>query len=395
MKVFLAIASALLTACATTGTPVQQDIARLERASRAAPEDPVIRYSICADHDQAGELDEVVRCLEALEKIPWPMALEPSDFPKSAGREGFEKLAARFQAREPKVERSTLAFTAPGALVPENVAFDPKSGAFFLGSLPQHRIVRVRDGHLDNFTKGTPLLEVTGMKVDAARRTLWAASAAMHGADPGRAELVAFDVDSGALLGRFPSPADGKQHLFNDVVVTSGPAEEVFVTDSLSGAIYRVAARGALHPLLPEGTFVYPNGIAMSPDEKKLFVAYDLGIAVVDIARGTFTELAHPALVPTGGVDGLYFNQGALVAVQNGAGRARVVRFWLDEGWSRVVRGEILESGNPDFEIPTTGVLNGNMFYYIANSQLHSLRPGAKHGALKDIRILSISLDAS
>jgi len=72
---------------------------------------------------------------------------------------------------------------------------------------------------------------------------------------------VVFDLDSGTLLGRFPSPADGKPHLFNDVVVISVP-REVLVTDSLAALLSRDRPR-TLRRCCRKGTLVYPNGIAI------------------------------------------------------------------------------------------------------------------------------------
>ena len=41
----------------------------------------------------------------------------------------------------------------------------------------------------------------------------------------------------------------------------------------------------------------------------------------------------------------------------------------------------MLERGNPLFEIPTTGAVAGDAYYYMANTQLRALGPG---GVVKD-----------
>ena len=73
------------------------------------------------------------------------------------------------------------------------------------------------------------------------------------------------------------------------------------------------------------------------------------------------------------GIDGLYFHRGSLVAVQNSAGTERIVRFRLNAALDAIESEEVLESRNPLFDIPTTGVLVGGALAVIANSQLDSL----------------------
>jgi len=80
------------------------------------------------------------------------------------------------------VNRSFLAFTIPEKdLLPESVAYDPVEEAFYVGSTRKGKIVKVgRDGKVTDFVapRRHGLWMVIGMKVDARRRILWAASSA-------------------------------------------------------------------------------------------------------------------------------------------------------------------------------------------------------------------------
>jgi hypothetical protein len=71
-----------------------------------------------------------------------------------------------------------------------------------------------------------------------------------------------------------------------------------------------------------------------------------------------------------------------------------VARFYLNSALDRVEKAEVLERGNPLFDVPTTGVLVGGAFYYIANSQLHNY--GAKgivdRAKLHPVSILKLKL---
>jgi hypothetical protein len=80
--------------------------------------------------------------------------------------------------------------------------------------------------------------------------------------------------------------------------------------------------------------------------------------------------------------------------IQNGRIAHRVARFFLNPALDRVERAEVLERGNPLFDIPATGAVAGNTFYFIANSQLHNY--GAKgivdRAKLRPISILKLKL---
>ena len=95
------------------------------------------------------------------------------------------------------------------------------------------------------------------------------------------------------------------------------------------------------------------------------------------------------------GMDGLYFYRGSLVGIQNGVSPARIMRFYLNPAFDRVERVETLDSGNPLFDVPTTGVLAGDTFYYIANSQLGSFDSMGRIlplNKLKEVVILKVKL---
>ena len=55
--------------------------------------------------------------------------------------------------------------------------------------------------------------------------------------------------------------------------------------------------------------------------------------------------------------------------MQNGTSPQRVVRFSLGKDNLRLTQAETLEANHADFNEPTLGVLAGEDFYFIANSQ--------------------------
>ena len=72
----------------------------------------------------------------------------------------------------------------------------------------------------------------------------------------------------------------------------------------------------------------------------------------------------------------------------------RVADFPLAPSLDRVTGVRVLERGNPAFEIPTTGAVAGNAYFFIANSQLRALTPeGVKEpNKRKPVVILKLEL---
>jgi hypothetical protein len=330
--------------------------------------------------------------MERLVAIRWPFALLDADFAALRGDPRYRDVAARIARNEPVVQRSSRAFVlSDPELLPEGIAHDPTDGTFYVGSIRKRKIVAVdSSGAARDFVpEGRDgFLAVLGLKVDAGRRHLWAATFAspnMKGYSPdkkGTAGLFQVDLASGALVKHVTLSEPGKVHLLNDLAVSA--AGDVFVTDSEAGGVWTLrAGADRLEPLLPAGSFIYPNGIALSADGARLFIAHARGIAIVSPASRAVSALGAPAGVTTAGIDGLALHGRSLVVVQNGLGRARITQYYLNEALDRVEREEILESGNPLFEgIPTTGVVAQGALHYIANSGLLTfdqgqLAPGA------------------
>jgi hypothetical protein len=89
---------------------------------------------------------------------------------------------------------------------------------------------------------------------------------------------------------------------------------------------------------------------------------------VLEISTKNFRELKHSQKLFLSG-DGLYTYQNSLIVIQNG-GLKKVMRFTLNETQDEIIRSLALEAFHPLFNMPTTGVVIQNDFFFIANSQL-------------------------
>jgi DNA-binding beta-propeller fold protein YncE len=281
--------------------------------------------------------------------------------------------------------RSQVAFTIPEPdLVPEGIAHDPASGDFFVSSTYRRKIVRVdRSGKVTDFTSEAQdgLLGVVGMKVDSKRRLLWALCGDagadmpmrnMESASEGRSGAFVFDLRTGKLAKKFMLGGPAEKHFLNDLVLDARGA--AYATDSVTGAVYQLSLeRDEPRFFLEPGRLPWPNGIALADDGGRMFVATRDGFAAVDMRTKAVTPIAMPD-GERARADGLYYFRGSLVAVQSWNTGRVVARYVLGRSHDRVERVEVVEGNHPAFLQPSTGVVVGDAFYYVANSQLQHFR---------------------
>jgi hypothetical protein len=299
----------------------------------------------------------------------------------------WQAVLARFARNREPLARGQVAFTlAERDLIPESLAFDPADGAFYVGSLRKRKIVRVaRDGRVSDLvpTARDGLFAVLGIKLDPARRELWANACSLSSSPPmappdrktdGQAALFRYSLPDGRLLGRYAVPDARRPLCFNDLVLTADGS--VFLSSGPDGIFRLASGAGAIERLVTYDGFV--NGIAASDDGRFLFLAdHRRGVVRLELATRALVPLALPAGETLAGIDGLYVRGRTLVAIQNGlaSGPERVLQAWLDEALGRASCVALLDRDHPAFDIPTTGALVGEDLYYVASSQLRRFTP--------------------
>ncbi|MFP4548996.1 MAG: SMP-30/gluconolactonase/LRE family protein [Fidelibacterota bacterium] len=335
-----------------------------------------------AQHNQP---DSVIKYLQKVVEYGYGWeALNDDGFACIRNHPDYQSLARRIKELSRPVNTSEVVYTiAEKDLIPEGICYDPVEDVFYLSSLYKCKIIKInRDGSYSDFTteKQDGLRSVVGMKVDAKRRILWALSevSSLQYKNPAESEMgwsgvFKYDLDSGKLIKKYILHEDDKAHLFNDLIITS--AGDIYFTDSKSQQIFKIHhLADTLEVFMENPGFGFLNGIALSKAEDYIYVAGSgPGIFRLNLADRSINYLKTPENVTTTGIDGLYRYENSLIAVQNGLGSGtRVVRFMLDKTGTSIENQSILEMKNPHFNVPTTGVIVGNDFYYIANSQLRS-----------------------
>jgi len=347
---------------------LREQIAVVQKLEAVVPDRGAVLYFLSTAKQHLGETREALSLLK--ECLALREGFDPSGDPAFLGLQGskeFDELAEKVRRDFPPVAAARFAFvTEEKDLIPEGLAYDPKHNLYYLGSLNRKKIVKIdSEGRVSDFVPGDRygLLPVSGIRLDPVDGTVWADTFE----DAGRTELLHFD-STGKLLGRY-SPKDSAKHGFNDLVLRRNG--EVISTDSLNNQVLRFDPRSqAFAPLAVYRTLLDPHGIALADDDQTVFVADAVGIVKIDLPSGESRDVDPGPHNTLAGADGLYWQKGSLIAVQNGIGSPRVVAFKLSKDGNRVTQTNVLENHTQFTVLPTTGAIHGNDFYFIANSQI-------------------------
>jgi hypothetical protein len=369
----------------------------------AQPNDPAALFNLALDYATIGDSQKALDLLEKMAQAHTgmdPKAPAGRPFKSIAADPRFLSLVAQIEKENPPVVHSTTAVVIHERdLFPEGIAYDPVGQTFYVSSIKRKILAVSMSGAAKGFkASGQDGLGATlGMKVDARRRTLWVVSASFAQGAQRKAEcqgLYQYDLKTGALRFKHLLPPNASGFL-NDVALTS--TGEAFTTNTSTGEVLRASPdHDGLELFLPPNSVIQANGIAVSPDDKLLFVAGWVGVARVDIATRQVQLLAKPHNIADANIDGLYFHKGTLVGIQNpDVHPGRVMRYYLNPARNTIERAEVLEAYNPIFDVPTTGTLVGDVLYFAANPQFDKRKEDGSSpplSALQDIRIVKLKL---
>ncbi|MCP4157830.1 MAG: SMP-30/gluconolactonase/LRE family protein [bacterium] len=348
------------------------------KAFKIMPENHRLHYQMARAYALNGKATEAIDLLTPL--IQKGMYLDTDnnkDFDNLKENNKFRALLAKIaQWRKPNIHSKT-AFTLPERdLIPEGITYDPVDKAFYLSSLHKCKVVRVDSkGNATDFVKPRQdgMLPSAGMCIDSKRRRLWVCNSFGYPKPHidkkyfNCSAVFKYDLDSGKLIKKYPLP-QAEAHFLNDVTVA--PDGTVFISDSHFPDVYTIDnKKDKIERLATLPMTYYPNGIAYSPKTGKVFLATQFELSTIDRKSGAVSKLAHSKDIFIAGGDGLYYRNGTLLTIQNGFNPPRIVSMTLDEKEERVTDLKVLERNNPALIIPTTGIIVGDWFYFIADAQ--------------------------
>ncbi|MDZ7644624.1 MAG: SMP-30/gluconolactonase/LRE family protein [Woeseiaceae bacterium] len=380
---------------------LQSFTASLEKAHELNPASYYTRYNLARGYALTGRADAALDILERLvaARVDFGMVDDPR-LDALRGLPRFAELTERLAALTAPQATARPYLSMPRLdLVPEGIAWDAARRRLFIGSMRTGEVFAV-DRHRQ-VTKFATVeydgkLAAIGMTVDPGRNLLWVIGSpfGLTEGDPADAPTVSgvfgFDLDTGEL--QRSAVRDTSDHEFNDV--TLAPNGDLYLSGTQLGRLPNGA--DAIESLALSEPVFGSNGIVVTPDGRHLVTAsYPAGLAVVRLADGKTTFPDAPDNVPLYGIDGMYWHDGDLVAVQNGVRPWRLMRFALNADLTGIVEATTLEFGNPA-AIPTTGAIVGNEIHYLgqgtAPGEAPSHLPAGLHPYLGPVVIMTAPL---
>jgi sugar lactone lactonase YvrE len=366
------------------------NLASANRLKELLNESPQSLLEVARADVRVGDLNAALHELEQFVRMGQSADLgaTSADFSALLKNANSTKIERGMEANRSSISLGSTAFLlSDSGLLAEDVDYDPRTKQFFITSVREKKIVSTEaSGASTEFAKAPDDWPMLAVKVDPSRGVVWATEVAIRGfsaapeSDWGRSALLCYDLKNGKLLRRIEGP---RPSALGDMVLTG--QGDVIVSDGDGGGVYRALANGATMERLDDGDFISPQTPAMHPDGKRIFVPdYARGIGVLEIATKQVRWLSIGGRFALNGIDGLYFDRGRLIAVQNGTSPERVVAFTLDPLFTRIESETIIERSTTTLGDPTHGVVVDNDFYYIANSGWDvvdghgNLKPGAK-----------------
>jgi sugar lactone lactonase YvrE len=363
----------------------------LERLSELQPNVGEVKLSLATAYALQDDKTRAYDLLLAMQKQGYGYDLAgDTNFAKVADTKVWKYIVEGLQSNLKPFGEGRIAFSLPaGDTLIDSLAFDPKRKQFLAGSVREGKIYRVgKDGTLADFISPSAdngLWSVYAMAVDADDDALYVASTSsvyfkgFRQEDYGKAGVFKFRLSSGKLLGKYLLKPDRQPRTLSSITAGKG---RVFAADGVRNIVYKLDG-GALKPMVQNPHLTSVRGLALSGDGNTLYFAdYAMGILGVDLAGGKGFDLTYdPAKLVLGGIDGLYWYDGTLVAIENGMSPRRVMRLTLGGDGRSVVRAMPLDAANPAFKLPTYGAIDGDGLYFIANSQKNKYD---KFGSPKD-----------
>jgi len=291
----------------------------------------------------------------------------------------LEELKAFQKAQLSAVHKSSEVFSLEERdLHLESLAHDPTQNRLYLGSVRKQKILwtSLEGGEISEFPsqKSDSLWSVFGMKVHS--RHLWVCTVNtpyMINQDTTllqQSAVLKYDLNTEKLIKRYSLANTSGPNWFGDLTVAEDGT--VYISDSQANKVYRISPqKDELELFLEDSRFLSLQGLDLDPKGDVLFLSdYVNGPFQIDLASKKVEPLAqHNWQISLKAIDGLYFHKGSLIVTQNQVVPMRVSQLHLNVGHDTINGVTYLEKGNPWLNEPTLGVIIGDHFYYVANSQ--------------------------
>ncbi|MFL6518953.1 MAG: hypothetical protein ACJ8NS_01915 [Chthoniobacterales bacterium] len=312
-------------------------LANVRKLAVIVPGHPWVQIAVArglaVDGDGAGAIAQLKRIADLGFSFK---ASDDAAFQKLKDDPGFVGVAQRLDANGKGLGRGKgiIKLGLPGGS--EGVAFSETTKSFLMGSSGS-----IYSHELDGKGAAKPIAkaggtQILGIRPDPASHSFLVC---VDEADGSNAAVVRHHESNGEIEATYKLPT--KNAYCNDIALLKNGS--FAVTDSNNGIVLHLV-NDKLEALALTTPVYNPNGIASDLEKDRLYVAHAGGVVVHDLATGKSWELAVTGTL-IGGIDGMVWHKGSLIAVQNPRDTAmRLLRITPD-GDGQTAKVDVLAVG--------------------------------------------------
>ncbi len=265
---------------------------------------------------------------------------------------------------------------AEKSFVPEGITYSKQTDKFYLTSVGLAKILELdrKTGEQIDFISQNEYdyTPGAGILVDEDEQILYALGGYYQLSDP-QTSLFGFDIKTKKLIKKYDAP-EGSNHFLNDLI--QDKEGNLYITDSKDSSVY-ILDKGSesIKLFFKSPEIEFPNGIAISDDNSKLYIASMVqGVRILDLETMNLLN-DRDTMGISQGIDGLEFHNDHLYAVQNsvGANSFNFRKLILNENQDGIIDVEVIDSHNPELDVPLTFCIAGRKAIVIGNSNLQHL----------------------
>lgn len=265
---------------------------------------------------------------------------------------------------------------AERSLIPEGIVYDSKKGIFYLSSIYHDKIITYdpETGQTRDLISTGQYGYKHGIGMEVKDGLLFALSSTKT-PEESSSILIAYDLDQDKFI-RSYTLNDTIDHFMNDLAISDDL--KIYITDTDRHMLYQLEyPDGEISEYLTDPSLQYPNGIAISEDDKFLYVdSWSDGIRVVDLEKSRVINRSYAGSSLKIAVDGLKYFEGDLYGIRNGdrdKSLHGLVKIGLGKDKTTIDTIMPLLIDHPAMNIPTTLSVVDGVAYVLANSQLDRL----------------------
>jgi WD40 repeat protein len=257
--------------------------------------------------------------------------------------------------------------------IPEGIAFSQDK--IFLSSITKNKIVvyDTESDELSDFITSNQYGFGSGIGLFATDSLLFALSNSnIKPNEFSKPSLFVFRLEDKKLVRKYILD-DKQNHFWNDLTVSD--LGQVYITDMRQNKVYTIKYPLAdIQEFYGDSTTTLPNGIDLSADGSKLFIASTkTGVRILDLKT---RKVLNKINTFSNGIDGLKFHEGNLYGMRNIDKPQELHSFLkikLSKNQDEIEQVDMQTVIRDRWNVPTTMAITKNEILLLVNSQMENL----------------------